>query len=480
MRLLAAVLALGSAAAVLPVLPEEVARNAGGSLLAAFGAAVLLGLLPLATAGLLDARGSVEWFLATRYLFARRRQAFVSAITLICVAGVAAGVWLIITVLSVMNGAERTWRDEIIGNRAHFTVYAARGPIRDYAAVLATIDRVPGVVGSAPYVDGEGMARGPDGAVVPVRVRGVDPDRIARVTDLAADLQPGSERALEALRAPHGEDADPPLVVGNELARKLGVELDDAVTLVSPFGGPPTPLGPGPRLQRFRVAGVFASGFLQYDEAFAYTSLAAAQEFRRAGDVAHGIEVRTTDSYRSRQVARDVRDALDSPAWYTRDWKDLFPAFFQSLKMQRQMMFVLLTMIMVVAAFAIVVTLVMMILEKSGDIAILKTMGASEAAIERIFAIEGTLIGLFGTALGVTAGIAVTTQLTFVQAQIEAVTGIDTLPATIYQFSTVPWEIDPFQVALVAAIAMVLALGATLLPSRSGARLDPAEALRYE
>jgi lipoprotein-releasing system permease protein len=228
------------------------------------------------------------------------------------------------------------------------------------------------------------------------------------------------------------------------------------------------------------VAGVFSSGFLQYDESFAYTSLAAAQAFRRAGDVAHGIEVRTTDSYRSRQVARDVRAALDSPAWYTRDWKDLFPAFFASLKTQRTMMFVLLTMIMVVAAFAIVVTLVMMILEKSGDIAILKTMGASEAAIERVFAIEGTLIGLLGTAFGVAAGVAVTTQLAWVQAQIEAVTGIDALPAAVYQFSTVPWEIDPFQVALVVAIAMVLALGATLLPSRHGARLDPAEALRYE
>jgi lipoprotein-releasing system permease protein len=195
--------------------------------------------------------------------------------------------------------------------------------------------------------------------------------------------------------------------------------------------------------------------------------------------VVQGIEVRTTDYYRSRRVASQVEGRLGFP-YFTRDWKEFFPAFFQALKTERVMMFVLLTMIMVVAAFAIVVTLVMMIMEKSSDIAILKAMGASDASVERIFAIEGTLIGLVGTAVGVVAGIAVTTQLDWVQEQIEAITGVDTLPATVYQFSTLPWEIDPGQVAIVVAIAMVLSLGATLLPSRHGARIEPAEALRYE
>jgi lipoprotein-releasing system permease protein len=495
-RLLTAALAVGGVAAALAPDPAPLAA-AGAALLAAFGAAVVLGLLPLATAGFLDMRGSVEWFVATRYLFAKRRQTFISVITLICVVGVAAGVWLIITVLSVMNGFERTWREEIIGNRAHFTIHRAGGPIQDYAAVLAEVDRVPGVVGATPYVDGEGMVRGDRGEVLAVRVRGIDPDRIVKVTDLGSDLRPGSEHALDELRAApadraqsalsdgpgppgNGDGRDPAIIVGSELANHLGLRVGDALTVISPFGGPPTPLGPGPRLKRFRVAGVFQSSFFQYDEVYTYTSLAAAQDFRRAGDVAHGIEVRTTDYYRSRKVASEVRAALDSPAYFTRDWKDFFPAFFQALKTERVMMFVLLTMIMVVAAFAIVVTLIMMIMEKSSDIAILKTMGASDAAIERVFAIEGTLIGLLGTALGVVAGIAVTTQLDWVQRQIEALTGIDTLPATIYQFSTLPWEIDPFQVAVVVGIAMVLALGATLLPSRHGARLDPAEALRYE
>ena len=212
---------------------------------------------------------------------------------------------------------------------------------------------------------------------------------------------------------------------------------------------------------------------------FTYVSLAAAQDFKRVEDVVDGIEVRTTDYYRSQSVGQAIVEALGFP-FFTRDWKEFFPAFFQALKSERIMMFVLLTMIMVVAAFSIVSTLVMMIMEKSSDIAILKAMGAKDESIERIFAIEGTLIGLVGTGLGVIAGISVTAQIAWIQHQIEAVTGIDTLPASVYQFSTLPAELDAGQVAVAVAIAMILSLGATLLPSRQGARLDPVEALRYE
>ena len=454
----------------------EVARI-GGGVLSAFVFIVLLGLLPLAAAGLVDSRGTAEWFIAGRYLFAKRRQTFISVITGICVAGVAVGVWLIITVISVMNGFENTWREEIIGNRAHLTVHDPMGPISDYASLLEQIEAVPEVLGASAYVDGEGMVRGERGEIMGVKVRGIDPERVVMVTDLAEDLAPGSEDALSQL----GPDADgiPGIVLGSRLAVTAGVGVGDRITLISPFGGPPTPLGPGPRLKQFRVAGIFQTSFFQYDEVFTFTSLAAAQDFRRVGDVVHGIEVKTTDYVRSRRIGTAIETALGFP-YYTRDWKDFFPSFFQALKTERVMMFVLLTMIMVVAAFAIVVTLIMMIMEKSSDVAILKAMGATDAVVERIFAIEGTMIGLLGTLIGLISGIAVTTQLSWVQDQIEFLTGIDTLPAAIYQFTNLPWEIDVGQLAVISAIAMVLALGATLLPSRHGAGLDPAEALRYE
>jgi lipoprotein-releasing system permease protein len=483
--LLCASLAVGIAPALALEEPRPELAVAGGSLLAAIGSAVALGLVPLAAAGLVDARRNAEWFIARRYLVAKRRQTFISVITGICVVGIAAGVWLIIVVLSVMNGFERVWRDEIIGNRAHFTVHHGFGPFSGYEDVVGRVESVPGVVAAAPYLDAEGMVRGRGGEIVAVRVRGIDPERVGRVTDLREDIVEGGVEALAAPVPPPPGSAEPDaepapgIVIGSQLAASLGARVGDPLVLISPFGGPQTPLGPAPRLQRFRVAGVFQSSFFQYDEAFTYVSLADAQAFRRAGDAVDGIEVRTTDFYRSIPVGQAVKDVLGFP-YFTRDWKEFFPAFFQALKSERVMMFVLLAMIMVVAAFSIVATLVMMIMEKSSDIAILKAMGAEDGSIERIFAIEGTLIGLVGTGLGVIAGISVTARIDWVQAQIEAVTGIDTLPESVYQFSTLPAQLDPGQIAIAVGMAMVLSLGATLLPSRQGARLDPVEALRYE
>jgi lipoprotein-releasing system permease protein len=474
---LAAALAVGIVPAALLSSPQPAVAGAGGALLAAFGLLIGLGLLPLAAAGLVDSRGSAEWFIALRYLMAKRRQTFISVITVICVVGIAAGVWLIITVLSVMNGFERTWRDEIIGNRAHFSVHSGLGPFPDYEDVLRTVESMPDVVAASPFIDADGMVRGPAGEIMAVRLRGVDPKLVGAVTDLRDDIIEGSLEDLAPAATPAGEP--PAILIGSRLARAVGAELGEPLLLVSPFGGPQTPLGPAPRLQRFRVVGVFESSFFQYDEMFTYVNLAAAQEFRRDEDVVDGIEARTSDYYRSQVVGDRVEQALGFP-FFTRDWKEFFPAFFQALKSERVMMFILLTMIMVVAAFSIVSTLVMMIMEKSSDIAILKAMGAEDASIERIFAIEGTLIGLVGTAIGVVAGISVTARIAWIQQQIEAVLGIDTLPASVYQVSTLPSELDVGQIAIAVGLAMVLSLGATLLPSRQGARIDPVEALRYE
>jgi lipoprotein-releasing system permease protein len=459
------------------LLPYSMAPVAGfGFGLASFFLVfVALGLVPLAAAGFLETRQRAEWFIAVRYLVAKRRQTFISLITLICIGGVASGVWLIVTVLSVMNGFERLWQEEIIGNRAHFTVHSGLGPFGEYDDLMDRVAAVPGVVAVSPYLDAEGMVRGGAGEIVGVRIRGVDPERVGNVTQLREDLVVGS---LDALT--NGDPKDPGILIGSQLAGGLALEVGDPMVVISPFGGPPTPLGPGPRLSRFRVAGIFRTSFFQYDQIFTFVNLPAAQAFKRTdGDVVEGIEVRAEDAYTSGRVAGTVEEELGFP-YFTRDWKEFFPAFFQALKTERAMMFVLLTMIMVVAAFIIVATLVMMIMEKASDIAILKAMGASDAMVERIFAIEGTLIGLVGTGVGIVAGLAVTTQLNWIRAQIEDLTGIDTLPASVYQFSEFPWEFDPLQIAGVALIAMMLSLGATLLPSRQGARLDPAEALRYE
>jgi lipoprotein-releasing system permease protein len=444
---------------------------------------IVLGLIPLAAAGFVQMRRSVEWFIAIRYLVAQRRQVFISAITAICVGGIAVGVWLIIVVLSVMNGFEQTWRDEILGNRAHFSVHNSFGPFVDYEEILELVESVSGVEAASPYIDAEGMVRGSQGQIASVRLRGIDPVSVGNVTDLESDLQliNGEETASLVERfASIGPDAKAPgIVIGGHLAVSMGLGIGDNLLLISPFGGPPTPLGPSPKLKRFNVVGIFESSFYQYDEAFTYTTLEAARDFRKTGDVVDGLEARTTDHYRSQVVGLQVQELLGYP-FYTRDWKEVFPAFFQALKSERVMMFLLLTMIMVVAAFVIIATLVMMIMEKSSDIAILKAMGAEDSLIERIFALEGTLIGLVGTVIGVVSGIAVTGQLPWIQDKIESLTGIDTLPASVYQFSELPSKVDPIQVAGVALIAMILSLGATLLPSRQGARIDPAAGLRHE
>ena len=475
---LAGVLAVGAALAAWLPTPHLETTTLGVLLGMCVVDLILLGLLPLAAAGLAGLRGSVEWFVGARYLFAQRRQTFISVISLICVGGVATGVWLIITVLSVMNGFASVWRDEVIGNRAHFTVHHHGGRFGDYAEVLATVESVPEVVAASPFVDAEGMVRGEGGRIVGVRVRGIDPERATAVGELQGTLVEGS-LADFAPRPLDGDAGVPGIVIGHLLATNMGFQLGDPILVISPFGGPQTPLGPAPRLKRFRVSGVFESTLLQYEQVFTYVDLAAAQDFLRTDDVVEGVLVRVTDFYRSQPVGEAAERAL-GPGFYTVDWKEFFPSFFQALKTERVMMFILLTMIIVVAAFMIVATLIMLIMEKSSDIAILKTMGAEDAVIERVFAIEGTAIGLGGTLLGVLAGVIVTTQLDWIQRWVETLFGIDALPQNVYPLSHFPWEFDAVQIAVVVTLSMVLSLGATLLPSRQAARLDPAEALRHE
>ena len=478
--ILAGVLGVGLLLAFLLPAPQLEMAGLGVLVGGLVVASILLGLLPLAFAGLGGLRGSVEWFIGVRYLFAKRRQTFISVISLICVGGVATGVWLIITVLSVMNGFAGVWRDEVIGNRAHFTIHSHGGRFGGYEEVIETVRALPEVLGASPFLDAEGMVRGEGGQIVGVRVRGIDPGNTGAVGELDDAILEGTLDDFDPRPIEGGDPTPVPgIVIGHTLARNLGFDVGDPIFVISPFGGPQTPLGPAPRLKRFRVSGVFQSTLLQYEQVFTYVDLASAQDFLREEDVVGGVLVRVEDFVRSLPVGEAAQRAL-GPPFYTVDWKEFFPSFFQALKTERVMMFILLTMIIVVAAFMIVATLIMLIMEKSTDIAILKTMGAEDAVIERIFAIEGTMIGLSGTLLGVAAGMIVTTQLDTIQRWVEGLFGIDALPGNVYPLQSFPWEFDPVQIGVVITLAMVLSLGATLLPSRQGARLDPAEALRHE
>jgi lipoprotein-releasing system permease protein len=442
-----------------------------------------VGLWPLVIAGLVEHRRTkqVEWYIGLRYLVARRRQTFISIISVICVVGVALGVAVITVVLSVMNGFSHMWEEKVIGARAHFSLMSRAGDVANYRELAEQVREMPGVVGATPFLATDAILRGHEGGLQAIVLKGVDIDSVAEATQLVETIRAGSLADLDP--DPKGGEIArlPGLIVGSEIANRFLLRVGDPIVLISPMGGQPTPLGPAPRLERFRVAGVFRSEFFQFDESFVYASLAGAQKFMKLDDVAQGIEVRTTDAYRSRGIASEVSSALDpNGIYYTRDWKDYFPGFFQALKTERVMMFVLLSFIMVVAGFIIVATLIMMIMEKSQDIAILKTMGCPDAGILRVFAIEGFLIGVVGLLVGIGMGLVITWNLDVIQSGVEATFGFDVLPANVYQLQRLPHAVEPLQLGLISLIAMVLSIGATLLPSWQASRLDPAEALRYE
>ncbi len=402
-----------------------------------------------------------ELWIALRYMRARRREMFISVITWISVGGVAVGVTALIVVLSVMTGFERDLRDKILGTNAHLVVYPVGGRMAGYDAVARKIETVRGVEAATPFVMSQVMLM-TRGSVQGAVLRGIDPASASRATDLARFVVEGSLAALS-----EGPDR---LIIGREMARNLGILVGDVVQVVSPAGGL-TPMGVIPRTRAFRVAGTFASGMYDYDTSILLTSVATAQDFLRMGRSVSGVEVRVDDVYQAREIARTLEGVL-GPGYWARDWMAMNRNLFSALKLEKRVMFVILALIVVVAAFNIASTLIMVVIEKGREIGILKSMGATNRSIRRIFVLEGLVIGGLGTGLGLLGGWGLCALL-------ERYPIID-IPGDVYYFDTLPVVMEPSVFALVGVSAVVLCFLATLYPSWQAARLDPVESLRYE
>lgn len=413
---------------------------------------------------------SYELFIGLRYLRAKRKQTFVSLITLISIAGVTVGVTALIVVIAVMNGFKEELQDKILGVTSHVVISRFDGNISKYQEVKAKVEEVSGVNAATPFIYTQVMIssrKAISGAVL----RGIEPQTASKVINLQKNLRAGSLKELEAENKPEGMRATPGIILGNELARNIGVSRGEPVTVISPLGRL-TPLGRVPRSQTFRVAGIFDSGMYEYDSTIAYVSLWAAQRFLGIGDRVTGIEVRVDDIYEADRVAKAIGKALDGYPYWSRDWMRMNKNLFSALKLEKIVMFIILTLIILVAAFNIVGTLIMVVIEKTRDIAILKSMGATRRSIMKIFLIEGTVIGLVGTLLGLLGGYTLCTLL--------ATYKFIELPSDVYYISTLPVQMDPLDVALIALAAIVITLAASVYPAWQASRFDPAEAIRYE
>jgi len=410
-----------------------------------------------------------ELFIGLRYTRAKRRNHFISFISLISMLGMALGVLALIVVLSVMNGFQKEIRARMLGASPHLEVIADGGVIKDWQAVLDQVALHPEVSAAAPYVSGQGMLSFEQG-VQGVMVRGIDPARETAITELSNKIKSGS---LNALRS--NEFA---IVLGSDLARALGVRLNEKVMLIAPQGQI-TPAGIMPRLKQFRVAGIFEIGMAPYDNTLALINIDDAQKLFRLENAVTGISTKLLNIDHAPIVAAELQSQLPDEL-YANDWTHQNSNYFRAVQMEKRMMFIILSLIVAVAAFNIVSTLVMAVTDKQADIAILRTLGASPRSIMKIFIVQGVVIGLVGTLLGSVGGIALALNLDQVVPFIEHLLGVQFLAKDIYYINELPSDLHYDEVILVAGMSFLISILATLYPSYRASKTQPAEALRYE
>ncbi len=425
--------------------------------------------------------GSYELFISLRYLRARRKQVFVSIITFISIAGILLGVAALIIVLAVMNGFETDLRNKILGVNAHLVLMEYSGAMRDSSKVQDTVSAIKGVAGATPFVYGQAMVKsGPN--VSGVVIRGIDMVSASRVLQInrmsAGTMTDLPERDRKTLPVEPARQKLPGVVVGKELAKNLGFGLYDTVSIISPMGVS-TPMGLIPRLKRFLVVGIFDSGFYEYDSTLVFLSLPDAQAFLNMDDLVTGIEIRLTDIYEADRVADAVKTKLGYPYW-VRTWMEMNKNLFSALKLEKRVMAIILSLIVLVAAFNIITTLIMVVMEKHRDIAILKSMGASSRSIMKIFIFQGLTIGFIGTSLGCALGVTVALHLSQISLFIEQLFGFKILPGDVYYLSELPSRVNYGDVVFIALGTLLISFLSTIYPSWRASKLDPAETLRYE
>jgi len=420
-----------------------------------------------------------EIFVGLRYLRAKRRNRTISLNTMVSIAGITLGVAALIGTVGIMTGFKEDIQAKILGTTAHIIVQdRMKDSMSDYDPVTKQVATVPGVVAATPFVLKQVLLTTQTG-VQGIVIRGIDPQREGTVTELAKNLLTGQLADLsrpvkvkqpnaENPTAPAVETEKPGIILGKELALRLGVFVGDTINVVSPVG-PISAIGMVPKIRTFALVGLFQSGMYEYDSSLAYIDLAEAQKFFNMGQTVSGIEIKVTDVFRAAETARSVEQSLGF-AYGARDWMQMNRNLFSALKLEKTMMFLLLVLITIVASFNIVSTLTMIVTEKQKEIAILKAMGATRKSIRRIFMLNGLIIGLSGTAIGIPLGYAF---LWLIQT-------FWTFDPTVYYISRIPVHVQAMDVFLVAGSAIVISFAATVYPSLQAAKLAPVAALRYE